>query len=137
MKKVKLKLYEKDINCYEVITNFGDVERLELIVDEKVEANELLTLFSNENNTEVITVYNESGIETIYLDFIKLNKIVCEKVIIDNSLKEEFENKDNIIITRVVLEKCNSIEKKLLSQKKDIEDLNVVIADLLGGALYE
>lgn len=137
MKSVKLNMYDSNISCYEVIANYGDVETLEFIVDENSEPDELLKLFSNENYTNVIKIYNEDNIESTYLDYSKLNRLVCEKVIIDNSLKEEFENKDNIIITRVVLEKCNSIEKKLLSQKKDIEDLNVVIADLLGGALYE
>ena len=137
MKNVKLNMHDSNISCYEVIANYGDVETLEFIVDENSDPDELLKLFSNENYTNVIKIYNEDNIESTYLDYSKLNRLVCEKVIIDNSLKEEFENKDNIIITRVVLEKCNSIEKKLLSQKKDIEDLNVVIADLLGGALYE
>lgn len=128
---------------YEVVSVFGknkiinDKEReyIEILIDlENSSIDEINNDFSNEENTNIITLIDKIKEETyIHKDYIILDEISIK----DYVISKETNNKEQEIkkMISVGLGRTTFSEKLILENKRDLEDITIIIGDLLGGIL--
>lgn len=128
---------------YEVVSVFGknkiinDKEReyIEILINlENSSIDEINNDFSNEENTNIITLIDKIKEETyIHKDYIILDEISIK----DYVISKETNNKEQEIkkMISVGLGRTTFSEKLILENKRDLEDITIIIGDLLGGIL--
>lgn len=135
MKIIKLNNYDTPLNCISVFGQKQFVKganrdtltfKFQL---EEYSIDTLLTLFKNEDLTSNITISNDTTSESYMYD----DYSIFSQILISEESISEKNTEETIPIISITIGQLSHSEKLLKEQVQRLDNLNVVVADLLGG----